>query len=398
MICIMRRILLFFLIASLFSCEKEISEKQADYFTKFYGTFLNDYSSDLKELSDGGYVILGTSEVADKGTQMSFFKTDKYGRQLGETLYYGTDGEDNGNGLLALSDGFLISGSSTNLNGTLDAALVKIDFSGNQSMEMIRETSSNDEAYAAIPKDEGGYFFVGYTESNRLYIVSYDDNFENPQVSGNEAGIRIKLKKICRFGDNQYFSVGTRIIDESTNKSQISVLLINEDGNYVVAGDFGSPEDRNDFSSIVQQNDSTLFVLSTYSVGGSNTTKLKLLKLVYKIDNLNPGKLLYMVEKSSKIYSDAGILEANSLAIREDGSMIMLATKTFAGDKNILLYQLDKEGEQIGSAKEFGGSGDQTGSSLLYSNGSIVILGSNSFDGNSMITLIKTDDQGNLWD
>ncbi len=398
----MKRILLFFLFVSLFACEKEISEKQADYFLKFYGTYLNDYSSDLQELPDGGYVILGTSEVEGRGMDISLVRTDKYGRQVGETRYYGTEGDDIGNGILVLNDGFLISGATSNPDGTHNATLVKTDFSGIQTSELIREdTGEESEAYDAIQKDNGGYLFVGYIGAKRFYYsVSYDDNFQNPHVtmgSIDNKGDGIVLKKICKYRENQYLSAGIKI-DESTNKSQVSFVFLNEDGNPENTEYFGNPANENDFASLVQQNDSTIFVLSTLREGGSGTPKLSLLKIVYKIDPTNPYSFLYIQEESSNTISGTGSLEANSLAIREDGTMIMLATKTFAGDKNILLYQLDKDGNQIGSPKEFGGKGDQSGSALLYSEGSIVILGSNSFDGNSMLSLIKTDNQGNLWD
>ena len=395
----MKIILLFFLLVSLFACEKEISEKQADYFLKFYGTYLNDYSSDLQELPDGGYVILGTSEVEDRGTEISLVRTDKYGRQVGQTRYYGTEGDDNGNGLLVLNDGFLISGATSNPDGTHNATLVKTDFSGIQTSELIiKDKSEENEAYDAIHRDDGGYFFVGYTGDNLSYIVSYDDNFQNSHVTQNGEGSQIVLKKIYKYRENQYLSAGTKIIDGSANTSQVSFLLFNEVGNVGGPKYFGNPVNENDFASMVQQNDSTIFVLSTLREGGSGTPKLSLLKIVFIVDPSNPEKPLDMLERSNNTISGTGSLEANSLAIREDGTMILLATKTFAGDKNILLYQLDEEGKQIGSPKEFGGSGDQSGSALLYSEGNIVILGSNSFDGNSMLSLIKTDNQGNLWD
>ncbi|MCK4920715.1 MAG: hypothetical protein KAS71_06700 [Bacteroidales bacterium] len=397
----MKKLLLFFLIVFLFACEKEISEKQADYFLKLYGTYLNDMASVVRELPGGGYVIVGTSETEERGTDISMIFTDEFGRQVGDTKYYGTEDDDNGNCILLLNDGLLVGGAVSNSDGNLNAAFIKTDFSGNIIHELTEYGGINDdETFCSVQKDDGGFFFVGYTNSsvnlNQLFIVSYNENLENQRVSANESGIQIVLKSIFKFRENQYFSIGTRIIDAAANKSQISVLLINEAGNYVVAGDFGDPANGNEFTSMVQQNDSTIFVLSTLKEAGSVSTKLDLRKLVFKFDDVNPEKLLYMKERNSIIFSEAGSLEANSLAIRDDGSMIMLATKHSADDK-ILLYQLDNEGNQVDALKEFGGSGDQAGASLLYSNESIVILGTNAFEGNSMLTLIKTDDQGNLW-
>jgi len=391
----MRKLIPFILLIFLFSCEKEVSEKQADYFLKFYGTYLNDIAGDVCELPDGGYAIVGTSETVDSGTDISMIITDRFGRQVGDTKYFGTDGDDIGNGLYLYDEGILISGAVSTANGSLDAVLIQTDFSGNKLDLHTYGGINNDEAFSVIRNDNGGFFFVGYS-NNQYYIVSLDENFDNPKITVNDAADQIVLKKITKFRDNQYFSAGTRI-DQISNTTQISILDINKDGNVGNTKYFGDQSKGNDFAAMVQQNDSTLFVLSTLKEGNPEG-KLNLRKIVYKLRPLNPESFIYIEERSSIIFSETGSLKANSLAINDDGSMAILGTKTFALDKNMVLLLVDENGNQIGETKEFGGTGDQSGTSMIYSDGSILILGNNAVGGNSMLTLIKTDEKGNLWE
>jgi len=391
----MRKLIPFILLIFLFSCEKEVSEKQADYFLKFYGTYLNDIAGDVCELPDGGYAIVGTSETVDSGTDISMINTDRFGRQVGDTKYFGTDGDDIGNGLYLYDEGILISGAVSTANGSLDAVLIQTDFSGNKLDLHTYGGINNDEAFSVIRNDNGGFFFVGYS-NNQYYIVSLDENFDNPKITVNDAADQIVLKKITKFRDNQYFSAGTRI-DQISNTTQISILDINKDGNVGNTKYFGDQSKGNDFAAMVQQNDSTLFVLSTLKEGNPEG-KLNLRKIVYKLRPLNPESFIYIEERSSIIFSETGSLKANSLAINDDGSMAILGTKTFALDKNMVLLLVDENGNQIGETKEFGGTGDQSGTSMIYSDGSILILGNNAVGGNSMLTLIKTDEKGNLWE
>lgn len=401
----MRKLIPFILLILLYSCEKEVSEKQADYFLKFHGTDLNDEAGDVCELPGGGYAIVGTSETKERGKDISMIITDRFGRQVGDTKFFGSKYNDKSNDLYLSDEGLIISGAVPNAVDTtkLDAVLIQTDFEGNKIGELHSYGgSNNDEAFASLKKGNGGFFFVGYTNSfgsnNQYYIVSLDENFNNPKVSANNTGDQIVLKKIIKFRDNQYFSAGTRIVNVNTNTSQISILFINEAGNIGSVSDFGDKSKANEFAAMVQQNDSTLFILSTLKDGTADG-KLNLRKIVYKLDQVNPEKMIYMEQRSSVVFSETGSLEANSLAVKDDGCLAILGTKTHNLDKNIVLLLVDENGNKIGETKEFGGSdGDQTGKSLVYLDGSILILGNNTVGGNSMITLIRTDDKGNLWD
>lgn len=86
------------------SCEKEISDEQADSFLKFYGSYLMDEAGDVEVLSNGGYAICGTESSSAHGKRMVLIITDNFGNiQSGFPKYYWEEGmETGGTSLIAL--------------------------------------------------------------------------------------------------------------------------------------------------------------------------------------------------------------------------------------------------------------------------------------------------------
>ncbi|MCK4989939.1 MAG: hypothetical protein KAS29_05615, partial [Bacteroidales bacterium] len=107
--------ILFLFSGLLLSCEKEMSDYQADSFIKFYGNYLMDQAGDVEVLSDGGYAICGTETSESLGKRMVLIVTDKFGNVTnGFPKYYVEEGlETGGSSLIALQDGsggYILSG------------------------------------------------------------------------------------------------------------------------------------------------------------------------------------------------------------------------------------------------------------------------------------------------
>ena len=102
--------------AVLFSCNKdEISEKQADTFIKFLADGdMMITGADIKQASDGGYVILGTGIYEDETSDIYLAKTDKFGQaEDWSPVMIGVDFDKAvGNRLEILDDGYLIFGDA----------------------------------------------------------------------------------------------------------------------------------------------------------------------------------------------------------------------------------------------------------------------------------------------
>ncbi|MFW5877528.1 MAG: hypothetical protein ACOCUP_00305, partial [bacterium] len=156
-------------------------------------------------------------------------------------------------------------------------------------------------------------------------------------------------------------------------------------GNIFDLAFIGSPNLREILGDAVVTNDSTLYLFGSVKENGENESRLILKKLV----NLR--------ERWTRIITASGSLEGKAITRGRDGELIVAANKTFEGDKNILIYFLDEEGNIIDS-REFGETGDQTVEDILYTQSNLIILGANGFEENRMISLIKADQQGNIWE
>ena len=98
----------------LFSCDREISESQADTFLKMYGSKGLDKAKGIAILSNGGYAICGTDSTS-QGSKMILIVTDAYGNvKEGFPKYYPEENLNAGaNAIVAKNggnNGFLLAG------------------------------------------------------------------------------------------------------------------------------------------------------------------------------------------------------------------------------------------------------------------------------------------------
>ncbi len=396
---ITRGIFLIFLLLT--ACQKEISENQAEYFIKFYGSFLDDEGYDVQPTSDGGYVIVGSSERVGSKKDIILIRVDKYGNQLSwSPKYFGDLGDDAAYSVRVLDDGsFIIAGYVTSGIGekaNKDAVLIRTDASGELIWQSKFGGSSDDEAKSVVAKESGGFIFVGYSGNaanlKQIYLVNVDDggHFISSTIrpfAGEE------LSSIIRLSDGNFLVAGTKYaslgaIDNP--ESQILILVLNEVGNDLDNYTFGEADRSETVSGTFPSLDGNFFIIGTIATQDGKHKDILIKKLARR-------KIIW-----EKTISADGFLEGKAVCEMDDGSLILIADKTddFAmkAEKKIELYFLDAQGEVL-SSKEYGASGDQSAEAVNYLNGRIVILGrnTNSIDVNSMITLIKTDREGNLW-
>ena len=113
------------------SCIKEkIGEKQAESFIKYYGGGYANGGNDVKQLSDGSYVVIGYYTTKDSGTDMYLVKTNRYGNEIWHKFY---GYKSVGYGIQVLKDGgFILVGYTTLKNKTANTNvfLVRTDANG----------------------------------------------------------------------------------------------------------------------------------------------------------------------------------------------------------------------------------------------------------------------------
>lgn len=128
----------------------------------------NDIARAVSQTSDGGFIIVGSSD--GQGTQdMWLVKTDAVGALQWEDEY-GAGGSEVGFSVQQTADGgYVVAGSTDSVdlatNGGTDFWLLKTDSSGNEQWTNTLGGEFNDEARAVVQTTDGGFALAGITWS-----------------------------------------------------------------------------------------------------------------------------------------------------------------------------------------------------------------------------------------
>ncbi|MBP6643267.1 MAG: hypothetical protein KBA60_12030 [Flavobacteriales bacterium] len=206
-----------------------------------YGGSHDDHANDIRTTSDGGSVFVGSTVSPDgdvtglHGTSLDIWivKLDSAGALEWQRVLGGS-GADLGNSVLELSDGgYLVSGSSrsddgdlTSHNGTLnqyDAWLIRLDTTGNIVWQRTYGGTSDETIHALEPLENGGFIVAGESSSN------------DGDVSGAHGGIDAWVFEVDADGNLLWQrALGGTLIDRAFAIQQLP------GGGFIVAGESSS--------------------------------------------------------------------------------------------------------------------------------------------------------------
>ena len=303
-----------------------------------YGGINDDYGNSIQQTIDGGYIICGTTLSFSINRDIYLIKVDVNGNEIW-TKTLGDLGNDYGYSVQQTNDGgYIVCGTTEDLNGDKNVFLVKIDGNGNNLWSKTFGGSEYDEGISVKQTTDGGYIIAGVTFSfgngpGDVYIIKTDDD-------GNELWNKT-------FGGPGY--------DYGYSVQQTS------NGGYVISGGTDSENGGDIYLIKTDDNGDSLW---TITIGG------------------NSEDYSYSVQQTT----DGGYIIAGS-------------TNSFGnGDSDVYLIKTDGSGNELWN-KTFGGSEYDEGYSVQQTtDGGYIIAGStNSIgNGNSDVYLIKTDGNGNV--
>lgn len=187
----------------------------------------------VQQTSDGGYIIAGNSSSTNGDITVNHGNNDIWIIKLnssGSLLWqksFGGSADDYAYSIKQTSDGgYIVAGSSNSTDGDItashgndDAWMIRLNASGNLIWQKCFGGSQNDYAYSVSQTNDGGYIMAGYTEST------------DGDVSGNHGFSDYWIIKMDTAGS----LVWQKCLGGSTNDEARSVEQTS-DGGYIVAG------------------------------------------------------------------------------------------------------------------------------------------------------------------
>jgi hypothetical protein len=129
----------------------------------------DEFARDMKETSDGGFIIVGTTYASPLDTShgdIFAIKIDATGFVVWSMIYGGTEQDDAYGVINAPDGGFIILGSTESYGSALASAIAfKIDANGFQRWVTVSSTSPDNYFYRGILASDGNYVIAGGTDN-----------------------------------------------------------------------------------------------------------------------------------------------------------------------------------------------------------------------------------------
>lgn len=196
-----------------------------------------DIAKNIKQTSDGGYVVAGYSnstngDITENNGLSDFWivKLDANGNIDWQKCYGGSDSDTAECVQQTNDDGYIIAGYTysddgyvTNSRGWLDAWIIKLDKNGNLVWEKCIGGTGKDYAYSIKQTIDDGFIVAGYTNSN------------DGDVTGNNGNDDYWIVKLDSFGNIEWQKCYGGTYSERAYSIETTY-----DGGYIVAGKAGS--------------------------------------------------------------------------------------------------------------------------------------------------------------
>lgn len=154
--------------------------------SKVIGGARADYAEVVKQTSDGGYIVAGSTSSFGAGEEDAFIiRTDGKGNVLWSKTFGGKYNEEARNVEETKDGGYILSGWTSSFGaGGKDVYLIKTDSDGNEEWSRVFGAESDDAAYEVKQTQDGGYIVGGYTQKLNdkgeltadAYIIKVDKN------------------------------------------------------------------------------------------------------------------------------------------------------------------------------------------------------------------------------
>lgn len=371
-------------------------------FIKTQGQSGNDIGRFIRQTQDNGYIVCGTANFYDLGSDIYIAKINNDSSLAWEKNFKNSAigsntgiGFSNGYSVIERTNGdYALWGSVS--SGQIDKIGIYLgffDFEGTMIDERILGKAGDVALFAQVTSD-GGFVVCGSTTNNSIgqkdvYLIK-TNGLGTISWSKTYGGLTTDIgKTVQQTTDGGYIITG---FTSSKGAGGNDVYLIKTNGSGTLLWDktFGGSKD-DEGSSLQQTTDGGFIICGTTSSEGAGNSD------VYLIKTDNSGNLIW-----KKTYGGVNDEIGSSVQQTSDGSFIICGSTNSKGlgYNDVNLIKTDNNGNLLWD-KTFGGVADDQGYSVQQTkDGGFIICGStnksNIFFGNLDVYIIKTDKNGNV--
>ena len=255
-------------------------------------TYYDSFNS-VKQTSDGGFIIGGTTQPNLDNNDIWLVKTDNQGNIIWDKIFGGPKEEHCIKVEKTSDGGYILLGSTESFgNGKNDIWLIKTDSEGNKLWDQTYGDVNDDYAYDIQQTNDGGYILAcSHFISITLYglIIKIDENGEIEWNKTYDGPFNNGVYSIAQTADGNYSVLGSIENEEGTeyliwlfkigingefiwekkfgNNQEIILLMeLTDDGGNILSGLSSSPESE-DLLLIKTNSDGEIMWKKTYDVG-----------------------------------------------------------------------------------------------------------------------------------
>jgi len=227
--------------------------------SRHYGGDSTEYGYDIERISDGGYIMVGSTRSFGNGKKdMYVVRTNSFGDTLW-TRAIGGPGDDNGRAVALASDGgFVICGTTDSYgSGYTDMYIVKLNSSGTMQWFKAFGGTAGDVGTAIVHTADNGFLAVGSTGSfgtgySSVYAVKINasgDSIWADAFGGSKADFGHAVENAI---DGGYILAG-RTASFGAGFYDAYIIKVDVDGNFLWQNTFGSTSDDYAYSVTTAQ-------------------------------------------------------------------------------------------------------------------------------------------------
>ena len=242
----------------------------------YLGTSNNEHGGQVIETPDGGFAVIGDRDLLGNGdSDIWLIKTNSQGDSVWTRSFGGSEPEHGYDIILNEDGGFTLLGSTQSIgNGGSDIWLIKTDANGNEQWSQSYGDASNDVGHSMLHTYDNGYlirsniqsFGDGNTATGLLRVGSNGEEIWTKTFGGSSGDPGYSFRKTS---DDEYILVCS-LFDHGDNAYDAWLIKLNDSGDITWEKMFGETEHDRGYSVIETLDGGYAFVGSTNNFGNGD--------------------------------------------------------------------------------------------------------------------------------